>query len=208
LAQVKKASVRDAIEHSAFALFKENGYAETTLAHIGAGAGVTVSNIYNYFDSKLDILYAVYDPWLEERLDRLVAEVSGIEPPRDKLKAIFLALFRDIPAEDGGFVNNLLQALSARQPGELYSSDLLLRSEARISAILRDIVPPGNRRLAEDDLFSHLLFMAFDGFAVHYKLRGKSRRAEDICDMLSDLILADPGLTDPGHREKLTQEER
>ncbi len=192
MAQVKKASVRDAILNSAFALFKETSYAETTLAQIGAAAGVSVSNIYNYYNGKLDILYAIYDPWLEQRLDRLVREVSEIQAPRDKLNAIFLALFRDIPAEDGGFVNNLLQALSARQPGEPYSSDLLLRSEARISAILADVVPVANRRLDEDDLFSHLLFMAFDGFAVHYKLRGKSRRVEAICHMLTSLILADP----------------
>ena len=190
MAQVKKASVRDAILESAFERFQEAGYSETTLAGIARGAGVTMYNIYNYFDSKLEILFAVYEPWLEERLDALVAEVATLNEPRDKLRTIFRTLFRDIPAENGGFANNLLQAISARRPDEVYSSALLGRSEAKITAVLREILPAGDARLVDDGQLSHLLFMAFDGFAINYKLRGKSRRAEAISDMLSDLILA------------------
>ncbi len=178
--------------NSACELFMERGYANTTLADIGDAAGVTISNIYNYFESKLDILFAVYAPWLDERLDRLVAEVEAIHEPRDRLRKVFLTLLRDIPAENGGFTNNLLQALSTRKEDEVYSRDLLLRSEAKVSSILLEILPQPTRRFADGNLLSHLLFMAFDGFAINYKLNGGSQQAEAISDMLSDLILSSP----------------
>ena len=189
MAQVKKTAVRDAILNSAFLLFREKGYSNTTLADIALEAGVTISNIYNYFDSKLDILFDVYTPWLDERLDQLAADVGAAADPREKLRTVFLTLLRDIPAEIGGFANNLLQALSTPKADEVYSRDLLLRSEAKVSAILREILPESARRPAGDNALSHLLFMAFDGFAVNYKLNGGTQQAEAISDMLADLIL-------------------
>jgi AcrR family transcriptional regulator len=192
MAQVKKAAVREAIQNSALQLFMERGYLNTTLADIGVAADVTVSNIYNYFDSKLDILFAVYAPWLDEKLDRLVADVETVEDPREKLRMVFLGVLRDIPAEDGGFANNLPQALSTRKEDETYSRGLLLRSKEKISTVLREVLPESARRRVDDDLVSHLLFMAFDGFAINYKLTGRSQQAEAISEMLADLILGSP----------------
>ena len=41
------------------------------LPTIARTAGISTANVYVYFESKLDILFAVYTPWLEDRLDRL-----------------------------------------------------------------------------------------------------------------------------------------
>jgi len=189
MAQTKKATVHNAILEGAFQVFMVKGYSNTTLADIAAEAGVTMSNIYNYFGSKLDVFFAIYDPWLEDRLSRLEREVAALDDRRARLKAVVVTLLRDIPMEDNGFSNNVLQAISTRNADEAYSRDLLLRSEAKLSAIIRQIIPASRRWIADNDLISHLLFMAFDGFVVNYKLNGPSRRVEAIADMLCDLIL-------------------
>ena len=190
MAQIKKPAVERAIIEAADQLFQSKGYSTTTLADIAGAAGVTVSNIYNYFKSKLDILYAIYEPWLDLRLERLAHEVSTIVDPRGRLRAVFLALLRDIPAEKNGFANNVLQAVSTRSGEDSYSRALLLRSEAKVSAMIRDALPDSARFVTSDDLLAHLLFMAFDGFAIGHKVSGPSRRVEAIVDMLCDLIMA------------------
>lgn len=197
MAQTKKAEIREAILSSAYRLFIDKSYSNTTLAEIASGANVTMSNIYNYFGSKIEVLFAIYEPWLDERLDRLAAEVRELDEPRARLKRIFTALLRDIPTGNNGFSNNVLQAISTRNADESYSRDLLLRSEAKVSAIIRAAIPDSRRWIVDDDLISHLLFMAFDGFAVNYKLNGPSRRVDAIVDMLCDLVIGEERRDDP-----------
>lgn len=199
MAQVKKAAVRDAILASALAQFAERSYAGTTLADIAAGAGVATSNIYVYFGSKLDVLFAVYQPWLVERLDRLQDELAAVEDPRARLGRILLALWRDIPADGNGFAHNLMQAISSLAPEDRYSRELLLLAEQRVSALLRDCLPPSRHALVEGDRLAHLLFMAFDGFVINQRLNGPSRRVEAIVDMVAGLLLPEPG-SDGGGR--------
>jgi AcrR family transcriptional regulator len=203
MAQIKKPEIREDILRAAEALFARHGYVDTTLAAIARKAGVTMSNIYNYFGSKLEILYAIYEPWLDERVARLAREAEAIANPRARLRHVLLAVLRDIPTANNGFANNVLQAISTRHADERYSRALLLRSEQRVSAMLRPALPPARRALLDNDVFAHLLFMAFDGFAVNYTLNGPSRRVEAIVDLLCNLLLgAAGGHSRGGHRAK------
>jgi AcrR family transcriptional regulator len=192
MAQVKKAEVREAILDGAFRLFAERGYAATSLAEIAAGAGVATSTIYVYFASKLDILFALYRPWLTDRLERLAAEVGAMGGPRARLRHVFLTLWRDIPAESNGFANNLMQAFSTLTPEDGYSRALLLASEAQVSALFRGALPPSRQSLVDDDLLAHLAFMAFDGFVINRRINGPSRRVEAIVEGVCDLLLDEP----------------
>lgn len=190
MAQVKKKAVRDAILAAAKRLFTERGYSGTTLADIAGESGVTTSNIYNYFPSKLRVLYALYEPWLDQRLDKLAAEAAKIDDPRKRLRKILTSVLRDIPSANNCFANNVLQALSTLAIDEPYSRDLLMRSEEKVAQMIRDAIPEARRNAIDEKLLAHLLFMAFDGFAVNYRIVGPSKqRAEAIVDMLSELIL-------------------
>jgi AcrR family transcriptional regulator len=190
MAQVKKKAVRDAILAAAKRLFTERGYSGTTLADIAGESGVTTSNIYNYFPSKLRVLYALYEPWLDQRLDKLAAEASKIDDPRKRLRKVLMSVLRDIPSANNCFANNVLQALSTLAIDEPYSRDLLMRSEEKVAQMIRDAIPEARRNAVDEKLLAHLLFMAFDGFAVNYRISGPSKqRAEAIVDMLSELIL-------------------
>ena len=113
MSQVKKSEVKAAILASAHRLFGRNGYNDTSIARIAADAGISTANVYVYFRSKIEILYAIYDPWMRARLSRLERELARISDPRRRLKKLFRTLWRDIPAEDNGFANNIMQALSS-----------------------------------------------------------------------------------------------
>lgn len=189
MAQVKKEEVREAILDSAFALFRDQGYAGTTQAQIAARAGVTPSNLYVYFGSKLDILFAIYRPWLMARLDGLERRLAAIPDARARLETLIYAIWRDIPAEDNGFAFNLMQAISNLGPHDRYSRNLLDDCEARISAMLRGCLPPGRAALADGrHLLAHLLFMAQDGLVINRNIKGPSPRLDDMVAATCDLL--------------------
>ena len=52
---------RQLILETALRLFRERGYAETTMRAIAKEAGVAVGNAYYYFDSKEHLIQGFYD---------------------------------------------------------------------------------------------------------------------------------------------------
>lgn len=191
MVQIKKESIRKATLESAFDLFSKQGYTNTTVKQIGEGAGITTTNIYRYYKSKLYVLFAVAGPWLNEILDHLESEMAAIQDPRRRLGLIVHTMWRTVPEKDNGFHYNIIQALSTLKPDEQYSRDLLIELEGRLTIMLRTCIPEERQFLLEDDRLAHMLFMGTDGFAMGYGLIGPSRRsyaiAEDFCDMLLNI---------------------
>ena len=148
MVQLKKPEVREAILAGAFRLFSKHGYAATTLAAIAKSAQVSPGNVYIYFGSKLEILYAIYDPWLRARIEALEQELAPIRNPKKRVKHLLGALWRDIPAEENGFLNNIMQAISVTDPDEGYRSTLVQWLEERVSALVTEALPPEKRARA------------------------------------------------------------
>jgi AcrR family transcriptional regulator len=189
MAQIKKETVRQAILDSAYDLFKQHGYSSTSVSQIASSAGVSTSNIYVYFPSKLRILFAVYNPWLRQRLERLESELESIDSPADRLRKVFRAVWCDIPAEDGGFPNCLMQALSTGSVEQGYERDLLFESEEKIAKLIAQNLPAASFTSDEIAYLSHVVFMAHDGFTMNFALRGPSRRIDGVIETMVSLLL-------------------
>ena len=56
-----RAASRALLEEAACELFLEQGFAATSVAEVTARAGVSRSTFFNYFDTKSDLLWAVFD---------------------------------------------------------------------------------------------------------------------------------------------------
>jgi AcrR family transcriptional regulator len=195
MAQVKKSEVRDAILNAAFELFSQKDYAQTTLAEIARAANLSTSNIYVYFGSKLDVLWAVMSPWLFRQIELLDLELARIKDPRARIERLLTALWGDIPGADNNLAANLVQGLALTGPSDNYSRDLLRFLETRVTRMLEDSLPPERRAvLGRDDAFAHLAFMAFDGFVLGVRLRGRSERLPEVVRLMTDLLLGEgPG---------------
>ena len=134
MTQVKKDAVRQALLQAGRQLFLQQGYAETQMAAIAKQAGTSKSNIYKYFGSKFELLMALYEPWLRHRVQLLATDV--LAQPQPKRLRVFVRIFlEDIPQEDEGFANLLMQAL-ATAPTD-YRPDLLHWFEGQLVNILR-----------------------------------------------------------------------
>jgi AcrR family transcriptional regulator len=191
MSQVKKPEIRESILRSANQLFSRQGYHATTLAQIARGAGVSPANVYVYFGSKLDILYAIYDPWLRRRLVDLGKRLRRLKDRRRRLRLLLGTLWREIPAAHNGFANNLMQAVSTASPHDSYDPALLHWVEQEIAAMLRETLP-GERGLALGHRsFTHVLMMAFDGFVINRHLRPRSPCSDETIEAMCRLAFGD-----------------
>jgi len=188
VAQVKKEAVRQAILDAAYRLFQRRGYVATTLQDIAAAAKTSRANIYVYFSSKFELLYAVFNPWMAARLDAVEKALPAIADPRQRLTRVFTALWRDIPGDAHGFANNLMQALSTASNREGYSPKLLQESINRVAAMIDGCLAPAERRAVDSRALAHVVFMAFDGFSMHAHLRNREPCSDAVIDAMCGLI--------------------
>lgn len=192
MAQVKKEDIREAILVSAIRLFGRHGYTGTSMATIAKGAAVSTANIYVYFPSKLSVLFAIYDPWLRERIVDLREQINddcGGTGGHRCLHTLLTVLWQDIPRERNGFANNLIQALSSELEVENYSPDLFEWLEKNISQMIFDALPPDRRKALSCTAITDLILMAFDGFVINFHLKQQQRSAGDAIDLLCHLLM-------------------
>jgi len=189
--QVKKPDMKAAMLAAAFDLFSRQGYAATTLAAIARQAGTTAPNLYVYFDSKLHIAYAIYEPWLMRQLDELESAVLKRRTPRSRLRQLVMGIWRDIPAQDRHFGNVLIEALASTPPRTRKPRDLLDRLDARITNLLLHIVPAERAHIVSDQAFARILWMAFDGFSINQRL-GQASDLDRAATLMVQLVLGEP----------------
>lgn len=81
----RAAKTRRAILAAATATFAENGYANTTMAHVAAAAGVGLGTVYQYFRDRADLIRALVRGRVTNRLNeaelgwRAADGLAGVE---------------------------------------------------------------------------------------------------------------------------------
>jgi AcrR family transcriptional regulator len=194
MAQRKKDEVRTAILEAAFDLFAERGYSETSIPLIARRAGFSTANVYIYFQSKIEILFTLYEPWLQERLDRFEASILRIKDPRKRLERILMALWRDLPRDSNGFANNVMQAVSTSAGSSDYSPRLRELFQARVAGWIASCM---HISIHEAAGIAAVVLMAFDGFAMNVHLAHGVACDRSIASRFGALLV-DPGRVDPG----------
>lgn len=190
MVQVKKTDMRDAMLTSAFDLFSRKGYAATTLSEIARNAGTTGPNLYVYFDSKLHIVYEIYEPWLLAQLEALEQTTMKLRGTKQRLQRLFIGLWSDIPAADRHFANVLIEALASTAPETRKPRNLLGQLDEIVTDLLMKIVPESRAHLVSDGVLARIMWMAFDGFSINQRI-GQSFDIERSVALMSAMILGD-----------------
>lgn len=84
-----KAARRDAILAAAQQVFVERGFHQARTAEIAAAAGVSEGTLYNYFPSREEIFFTLFDERWAQFTARVRRRLARVEDPNDKLKALF-----------------------------------------------------------------------------------------------------------------------
>ena len=187
MVQFKKKQVRQAILDSAYDLFSDRGYHSTTLQDVAEYAGVGVSSLYSYFPSKLHLLYAVFEPWHKDAFEQLEKRVLRLKLPRERLRAVLLGLWRDLPSANIGLTNSLMEALASADPKQKKPIPLLMWTEQRLSKLLNHALSENGIGRVDQHALSTLFIMAYDGFVINRRLndlRDIERLSDAMCDIL------------------------
>ena len=189
--KVRKPEVREAILESAMRLFSRKGYTGTSLGEIARGAGMSTPNVYVYFRSKLEIVYAIYDPWMREQLNKLEIEMTERKDPREKLRHLLTTLWRTLPAAKNGFVNNIMQAISSATPNDRYKPTTLNWTTEYLERLVRESLPAPRRKALAGTKLGLLIIMAFDGFNLYHHVDPKSPLDNKTLDAICTMFLGE-----------------
>lgn len=195
MARQKNEHVRKAIMDAADALFMEKGYIATTINSIARAAGTSQSNVYVYFASKIEIAFAVFDPWFRTKILELEAHVSAQKTPEASLRALIDGLLYGIAADRSGQTLTLVQALATAKPGDDYTPDLLLWTLSRIHNLIGCTLPDSDQ--VEREALTHALMLSFDGIALRQNLRRGEIATSQSVDAL--FLMAQALLDRAGH---------
>lgn len=99
LRELKKKRTREAIQDHALRLYREKGYANTTLEEVAAAAEVSPSTLFRYFPTKPDtVLFDRVDPLFLEKFLAEPADLSPLEAARNALLAVLAGTHVDLAA--------------------------------------------------------------------------------------------------------------
>jgi AcrR family transcriptional regulator len=130
LRERNKRSVRETVVRVAVDLFAERGYAATTLAEIADAAGIAPSTLFNYYPSKSDIVFSLFNDAIESAERRIVGRPDG-EPAT---AALIAWVKEELPLVEAPYVYSL------RRMPRVVRTDAGLQTENRLRmARLEDV---------------------------------------------------------------------
>lgn len=187
MARVKSEKMRESITLAAEQLFAEHGYIGTTISRIAKTAGTATSNVYVYYPSKIEIAFAVFDPWLRRKITELEAAVATRNTSRDQLETLVRGLLHGIAADGTGRTLTLVQALATARKTDQYSPELLNWTERKILDMITRALPDGDP--ATMKALAHVLMLSFDGVALRQNLRRTTEADDGAVESILCLLL-------------------
>jgi AcrR family transcriptional regulator len=179
-------STRASIVDAARTLFRDQGYARTTITDIARVAGVAPQTVYWAFGSKPRLVTEIRDAWLRaagtgERL----AAVLGIEDGAARLDAY--ATFMTHQWETGSDAVAIQE--EARRVDADVARDVTATLAGRAVALLEVVRPLGPQLRAELTVkVAHDRLLALSSVGVYLELRGRGWTADAYRDWLSDVL--------------------
>jgi TetR/AcrR family fatty acid metabolism transcriptional regulator len=79
------------ILEAALALFGQKGFEATTVAAICEAAGVSEATLYEYFESKEQVLFSIADLYTRREFERFRDFLGFVHDPREKIRAVIQA---------------------------------------------------------------------------------------------------------------------
>lgn len=186
-------SRRQAIEDVASDLFRERGYAATSIRDIARALSVQGASLYSHVTSKEDVLWAIVDRAagrFERAADRAEQDAEARRPgdPEEAIAALVRAHVGVLTAhvdEAGVFVNEW------RALGPERRSQVLDRRDAYQRRFRRHIeagIAVGAFGMTDPSIAASSILSALNGIATWYDPAGRLP-ADRIADHLVDLVL-------------------
>ena len=159
---------------AAFKLMAQNGYESTSISQIAKEAGVSKGLMYNYFDSKEDLLKAFLNDAMAEA-DKLISEIITSDPS-ETLRNLFQWFFNELRERPEHW--RLLTELTLKIDKFDFVQDMarikMKEYVVFVSTLLEEIGVPNANEEAQ------LIAGLCDGIGIQYLVIGKDYPLDEI----------------------------
>lgn len=188
----RKQEYRRAILDAAEQVFGESGYRAAKMTEIARTAGVATGTLYNYFDSKGEVIRALIERLKEELLERFSGAGAGTRG-LERLRAIVLETL--VAAQERGRLFAVqLEAFASDRGGT--GIDVQAETEAHrahVALVRAAIVEAVEDAELRDDLDPELMAIALVGICRDFlfvtMLGGSSRPTTELLDPIMALFV-------------------
>lgn len=179
---------------SAFNVLKEKGYPNTKMADIADEAGIGKGTLYEYFDSKDELVAATIDTIIRLAQDSIYGELNTIEDPEDKLRR-FIRLLVDLFTEEAGIFRLFIEITAgtgkATQLDRVaYLAQAYERTIDRVEGILKEGMEKGIFKKIDTRPTATLLVCIMDGLQLPYGLDEKMVDVIKINKVIEEMVFA------------------
>ncbi len=186
---VDKVEKKKAVLMAARRVFARKGLALTKIDDIAMEAGIGKGTVYEYFRSKDDIFFALFEE-MKKELHRRIFEVDGELPPREKLhRLVVSALLAFEEWRDFGYI--LLDFWAMHKGGtstRIRFDEIYDDARSALSALIRDGIKSGDFRKVNPTHTASTLIAIFDGLLLQWIFNPKSFSLKTMADTISELI--------------------
>lgn len=164
---------REKIILAAMKLFALKTFRNTTVADISKEAGISKGLIYNYFETKEDILKGIIE-YLFQIGDKIMQESLSYPNPKDELRSMIDQIFQFLEKQSD--ISRMMIPLAMELGSFNYINDVMERKMENYLGKLIEIMAALGFADAEMEAWS--LGVLFDGISLDYAVLGKKFPAE------------------------------
>lgn len=164
--QIRMNSIRNILD-AAFKLMAKNGYESTSISQIAKAAGVSKGLMYNYFDSKEDLLKALLNDAMAEA-DKLISEIISPDPS-ETLRKLFLWFFNELRERPEHW--RLLTELSLKIGKFDFVQEMAIMKMKEFVVFISELLKETGFPNAKEE--AQLIGGLFDGIGIQYLVIGK-----------------------------------
>ncbi len=170
---------RQLIVDTALRLFREQGYAATTMRGIAAAAGVSVGNAYYWFSGKDELVQAFYGDIQDQHRERAAAVLAASTDLGERLRGVLHAGI-DVMAPHHAFGGAFVRvAIDPASPSSPFSPESQQAREAAIG-LFREVLDGSRTSLTPElrEALPELLWLSYLGvtlFWVHDRSPDQAR---------------------------------
>ena len=181
---------RNTILEGALRVFGEKGFEDATVAAISAEAGISEPTLYEYFESKEDVLFSIAELYTRRELERVSELAHFIDDPRERVRAIIQA-YLEFYEKNPLYTSVALLTLKGNRRYVASPEYQSVRDAARpLIEVFRDGVRRGAFR---DDLDPYLVRNMVLGFIEHLTIQwllvGRPKRIAEHTDTIFHMVM-------------------
>jgi TetR/AcrR family fatty acid metabolism transcriptional regulator len=178
------------ILEAALELFGTRGFEATTVSAICEAAGVSEATLYDYFESKEQVLFSIAERYTQREMERLAHLRDYVRDPREKLRVVIQA-YLEFYERNPLYTSVALLALKANRNFTQSAAYEAVRAATRpIVEAFREGVEVG---IFRSDIDGHLVRNLLLGFVEHlttqWIVTGRPEHISQYRDTIHEMVM-------------------